>query len=153
MFLCFTFGLYSKNTLTSLRGVLSSPSNLMLMWSASAQLECRHGRRACRRWFRQSLKPNTILQTGQRPLIYLSISGQSACFECWAQVRYRQIFGIVLFAPLSEVTHIFKDLSIKNLSGDDKLQTSISDNKPGNHVKITNASQMNPSSENRSVES
>lgn len=49
--------------------------------------------------------------------------------------------------------HIFKDLAIQPLSGEDKLETSISDDKPGNHVKITNASQMNPSWENRSGES
>lgn len=49
--------------------------------------------------------------------------------------------------------HIFKDLAIQTLSGEDKLETSISDDKPGNHVKITNASQMNPSWENSSGES
>lgn len=31
MFLCFAFGFYRENILTSLGGVLSSPSNLMLM--------------------------------------------------------------------------------------------------------------------------
>lgn len=150
MFLCFTLGFYRENILTSLWGVLSSPSNLMLMWSASTQPACRHGRRACHRWFRQSLKPNTILQTGQQPLIYLSISVQHACSECWTQNRYRQILGIVSFALLSEVMLIFKDLAIQNISGKDKLETSISDDKP---VKITNALQINPSRENRSVES
>lgn len=49
--------------------------------------------------------------------------------------------------------HIFKDLAIQTLSGEDEVETSISDDKPGNHVKITNASQMNPSWENRSGES
>lgn len=66
----------------------------------------------------------------------------------------RTNFGNCLIYSLqSEVVHIFKDLAIQTLSGKDKLETSISDDEPANQVKITNASQMNPSWENRSGES